>query len=212
MIKTPDLIAALAAQPKPVRRLGPPLLRSLGWLAVAGMVLAVLAVSHQLRPDFGAQMQDNAFRLRLIASAATGVLAAIAAFMLSIPGRSRLWLALPVPAALVWVANIGYQCLTNWVAMDPNGMTGGETAECFATLVIISLPLGLTAQLMLRHARHFATGGVTFMASLAISGVTAFAMTMFHALDASVLILAFNLVTTVAFLGAGLAFGTALNR
>ena len=212
MIMALDLIAALAAQPKPVRRLGPPLLRSLGWLAVAGLVLTVLAISHKLRPDFDLHMQDTAFQLRLFASAMTGVLAVIAAFMLSIPGRSRLWLALPVPAALVWVANIGYQCLTNWVAIGPNGMSAGETADCFATLVIISLPLGLTAHLMLRHARHFATGGVAFMASLAISGVTAFAMTMFHALDASVLILAFNLVTTVAFLGAGLAFGTALNR
>ena len=212
MIKTPDLIAALAAKPKPVRRLGPPLLRSLGWLAVAGLVLTVLAISHKLRPDFGLQMQDTAFQLRLFASAMTGVLAVIAAFMLSIPGRSRLWLALPVPAALVWVANIGYQCLTNWVAIGPNGMTAGETADCFATLVIISLPLGLTAHLMLRHARHFATGGVAFMASLAISGVTAFAMTMFHALDASVLILAFNLVTTAVFIGAGMTLGATLRR
>lgn len=212
MIMTPDLIAALAAQPKPVRRLGPPLLRSLGWLAVAGLVLTVLAISHKLRPDFDLHMQDTAFQLRLFASAMTGVLAVIAAFMLSIPGRSRLWLALPVPAALVWVANIGYQCLTNWVAIGPNGMTAGETADCFATLVIISLPLGLTAQLMLRHARHFATGGVAFMASLAISGVTAFAMTMFHALDASVLILAFNLVTTAVFIGAGMTLGATLRR
>ncbi|MEO5614050.1 MAG: NrsF family protein [Cypionkella sp.] len=212
MIKTPDLIAALAAQPKPVRRLGPPLLRSLGWLSVAGLVLTVLAVSHKLRPDFGLHMQDSAFQLRLFASAATGVLAVFAAFVLSIPGRSRLWLLLPVPAALVWITNIGYQCLTNWVAIGPNGMSAGETADCFATLVIISLPLGLTAHLTLRHARHFATSGVAFMASLAISGVTAFAMTMFHALDASVLILAFNLVTTAAFLGAGLAFGAAVRR
>ncbi|MEO8243253.1 MAG: NrsF family protein [bacterium] len=212
MINTPDLIAALAAQPKPVRRLGSPMLRSLGWLAVAGLVLTVLAVSHKLRPDFGSRMQDTTFQLRLFASAATGVLALIAAFILSIPGRSRLWLLLPVPAALVWVANIGYQCLTNWVDIGPTGMTTGETADCFATLVIISLPLGLTTHMMLRHARHFATSSVAFMASLAISGVTAFAMTLFHALDASVLILSFNLVTTAVFIGAGLAFGAAVRR
>lgn len=212
MITTPELIAALAAQPKPVRRLGPPLLRSLVWLAVAGLVLTVLAISQKLRPDFGLHMQETVFQLRLIASATTGVLAVIAAVMLSVPGRSRLWLMLPVPAALVWVANIGYQCLTNWVAISQNGMTAGETAECFATLVIISLPLSLASLLMLRHARHFATSGVAFMASLAISGVTAFAMTLFHALDASVLILAFNLVTSSLFIGAGMALGANLRR
>lgn len=212
MTRTPDLIATLAAHPQPVRRLAPPLLRSLGWLSLAGLVLLVLAVSHPLRPDLGAQMQDPAFQLRLLASAATGVLAAIGAFALSIPGRSRLWLLLPVPTAAIWVTHIGYQCLTHWVAIGPAGMSAGETADCFATLVIISLPLGLTAHLMLRHARHFETTGVAFLASLAVSGITAFAMTLFHALDASALILVFNLVTTAAFIGAGLAFGAAVRR
>jgi hypothetical protein len=33
------------------------------------------------------------------------------------------------------MANTGYQCLPQWIAVDPQGITLGETARCFATLV-----------------------------------------------------------------------------
>lgn len=212
MITTPDLIAALSARPKPVRRLSPPLLRAAGWLAVAGLLLVVLFISHRLRPDFATELQSLSFRLRLIATAATGAFAAVAAFVVAIPGRSRLWLALPLPSALVWVGTVGHQCLTDWVAIGPNGMGAGETARCFATLVIMSLPMGLTTCLMQRHARHYGTMQVSIMSGLAISGITAFAMTLFHPLEASALILIFNFAAAAFFVGVGAAIGRVLGR
>jgi hypothetical protein len=38
---------------------------------------------------------------------------------------------LPAPALVVWISNIGYGCLTDWVRIGPEGMSAGEAAQCF---------------------------------------------------------------------------------
>ena len=101
MITTPDLIESLVANSPPVRRLRPPVARALGWLLFAALMLALLAVSHDLRPDLALRLQQPEFVIGIAASLATGVLAAIASFLLSIPDRSRVWLLLPLPALFV---------------------------------------------------------------------------------------------------------------
>ena len=51
MITTPDLIESLVANAAPVRRLRPPVARAVGWLLFAALMLALLAISHEVRPD-----------------------------------------------------------------------------------------------------------------------------------------------------------------
>ncbi len=152
MITTPDLIDWLARDMSPVRRLRPPLVRALYWLLLAAIVLCLLAISQGIRPDFAQRLRGFAFVLGMAASLSTGICAAIAAFMLSLPDRSRLWLLLPIAAVLVWLSTIGYQCVTDWITLDPGAMRLGETARCFATLVLTSLPLSLAMLVMLRYA------------------------------------------------------------
>src|SRR5439155_621408 len=89
MITTPDLIEALAANVAPVRRLRPPLARAAFWLSVAAAILVLLAVSHGARPDLPQRLQEPIFVAGMTASLLTGVLAAIAAFLVSLPDRSR---------------------------------------------------------------------------------------------------------------------------
>ena len=170
---------------------------------VAALV-GVLAVNHGLRLDLVRRLGEADFWIGIGATSATGVLAAIAAFLVSLPDRSRWWLLLPLPAALVWVSNIAYQSLTDWVAIGPGGISLGETADCFATLVLIGLPLSLASFVMLRHAVHFNLTSVTMMASMAVSGIAAAGMSLLHPLDASILILIFNLGSGVVFVAAGL--------
>jgi len=140
----------------------------------------------------------------------TGVCAAIAAFMLSLPDRSRLWLALPAPALATWLSAIGYQCLTNWITLDPDGMRLGETARCFATLVLTSLPLSLALLVMLRYAAPLRPTPATVAGSLAVAAITAVALSLFHDLDATVMILIWNLGTTAILIGLGALFGQRL--
>lgn len=203
MITTPDLIAALAANASPVRRLRPPLTRAAIWLLFAGFILGLLAIGHGVRPDLMLRLQQPAFVIGLAASLLTGILAAVAAFVASLPDRSRLWLLLPAPALGVWVSTIGYGCLTDWVSIGPDGVLLGETARCFATLVLTSLPLSLAMLVMLRHAGLLRPTAISLSGSLAVAAITATSLSLLHSLDATMMILIWNLGTAAMIVGLG---------
>lgn len=212
MIKTPDLITSLAANVTPVRRLRPPVARAACWLLLAALVLTLLAISQGIRPDLTQRLQDPAFAVSLAASLLTGMLAATAAFLVSLPDRSRLWLFLPAPAFAVWLTNIGYQCLVQWISIGPDGVSFGETARCFATLVLTSLPLSLAMLLMLRYAAPLRPTAVILTGSLAVAAITATALSLFHIMDATVMILMWNVGTTVLIVGPAGLLGERLFR
>ena len=110
---------------------------------------------------------------------------------------------MPAPAFLIWLSFIGNECLTNWVAIGPDGMHLDEAAKCFATLVLTSLPLSLAMLAMLRFAAPLRPTSTILLGSLAVAGITATALSLFHPLDATVMILAFNLGVAALIVGSG---------
>ncbi|WP_456776008.1 NrsF family protein [Bradyrhizobium sp. USDA 4369] len=209
---TLDLIASLASDMKPVKRLQPPLLRALGWLSSAAVLLVLLAVNRGIRPDLAERLQDPAFATSMAAALATGVLAAVAAFHISLPDRSRLWLLLPVPTVCIWLSNIGYQCLTHWVVIGPEGVSPGEAVRCFSTLALTGLPLSLLLGVMLRYAAVLRPTAVAVTGSLAVGALTAAALSLFHTIDASAMILMWNVGTALVFATLGAVFGQSAMR
>jgi hypothetical protein len=139
----------------------------------------------------------------LSAALATGILAAVAAFMISLPDRSRWWMGLPVPALAVWLSSVGYGCLTDWVSMGVDGVRLGETVRCFATLLITSVPLSIAMLVMLRYAVLLRAKAVTLMGALAVAATTSFALSLDHDLDTTVMILIWNLGTAALITGIG---------
>jgi hypothetical protein len=207
VITTPDLIAGLAADVKPVRRLRPPLVRAAAWLAFAVLLLALLAFVHGLRPDLATHLRQPIFVVGMLASLVTGVLAAAASFLLSLPDRPRLWALLPMPSLAVWLSTVGYGCLADWVSLGPNGIQFGEAFRCFVTLVLTSLPLSLAMIVMLRYAAMLRPTLVTMAGSLSVAAITATALSLFHDLEASVMILAWNVGISVLIVALGGTLG-----
>lgn len=199
---TEHLIDTMVSNLKPVRRYRSPWLRAAGFLAFAAILGLMVAILHQkaFSPEALSEVPSQP---TLYGALFTGVLAAIAAFLIGQPDRSRWWWVLPLPAMAVWLGSMGYQCLTNWASFGPEGMTSGETAQCFATLFVMAAPLGLAAALMLKTMSILEPARITVLASLAVAGLTAAAMDIFHPADASVLILLFNLGTAGLLLAAG---------
>ncbi len=206
MITTPDLIESLVASATPVRHQRP-FVRAALWLLFAALILALLAISHGMRPDIELRLQQPAFVIGIAASLATGVLATVASFIVSIPGRSRRWLLLPGPALLVWLSTVGYGCLTAWVSIGPDGISLGETARCFATLVLVGAPLSLALLVMLRFAALFAPTPVAIAGGLAVAAMTSTALSLFHPLDATLMILIWNLGAVALLVALGGLFG-----
>jgi hypothetical protein len=193
MSDTQQLIDALVDSAAPVRRLRPPLARAGLWMLFAAAVLALIAIVHGPRPDIVARLHQPLFVIGMSGALATGALASVAAFRISLPDASRWWILLPLPALGVWFSTIGYGCFTDWVRIGPNGVHMGEAVQCFGTLLMTSIPLSITMTAMLRYAALLRTVEVSAAAGLAVAAVTSFALSLFHNLDATVMILAWNL-------------------
>ena len=197
MRTTQDIVHALSTNLAPVRRQASPHIRTILWMALAVVVISLLALSHGLRPNLFIRAIELPFQLEVIGALLTGMLAAFAAFVSGIAGRSKWWMALPLPALVLWIAVIGQQCLSNWIAIGPEGMSLGVSAECLATVGLISLPLSLALVVMLRHAVVMRPLASYLLGSLAVSGIVGTAMSIIHPLDASLMIILFNVVTTL---------------
>jgi len=208
--KTPDLIDTLVQDATPVRRLRPPLVRAGLWLAFAAIVLGLIAIAHGLRPDFSDCMRQPLFVVGLLGALATGISAAVASFQLSLPDSSRLWIILPLPALALWVVTIGYGCLTDWVSIGPDSVRLGEAIRCFATLLMTSVPLSIAMLAMLRYTALLRPLEVSVLGGLAVAAVTAFALSLFHDLDATVMILLWNLGAAALIASLGSFFGRSM--
>ncbi len=207
MITTPELIVLLSANARPVRRLRSPLERTGLWILLAAALFVLLAVGHGVRPDFARQIEHPLFVVGIVASLLTGILAAVASFMISLPDRSRAWAWLPIPTLVTWVSTVSYGCLGNWVSIGPDGMRVEEVARCFATLMLTSLPLSLALYLMLRHAALIRPTAVAMTGSLAVAAITATSLSLLHNLDATIMVFVWNLGIAATILGIGGVLG-----
>ena len=207
MTTTPELIDTLVACATPVRRLRPPLLRAGLWLLFAAFLLTLIGVAHGLRPDIFRCLQQPRFVIAMLGAVVTGILAAVASFRVSLPDTSRLWLVLPLPALGLWLSAIGYGCLTDWVNIGPNGVHMGEAIQCFATLLLTSVPLSIAMLVMLRYAALLRSTEVSLMGGLAVAAMTSFALSLFHDLDATMMILIWNLGSAIIVATMSAAFG-----
>lgn len=210
MSNTEELIEALVDLAAPVRRLRPPLVRAALWLVLATSVLALIGIAHGVRPDIDERLQQPMFVIRMLSALATAVLASIASFRISLPDTSRWWVLLPAPALILWVSTIGYGCLADWVSIGPDGVRLGEAVQCFATLLMTSVPLSIAIVIMLRYAALLRPTEVSVTAGLAVAAMTAFALSLFHGLDATVMILMWNLGVALLIAGFASLFGRSI--
>lgn len=194
MESTDDLIASLAIQLKPVRRLRPPPLRALGWIALATALVAALAFFRGLRADLADQLRDPAYLVQLGAAWLTGVTATLAAFETSLPDRSRMWQILPLPSVALWLYGLGYGCLAHWIEIPLGAPVVPDSVQCLKTIVMASVPLSLIIWLMLRRSRPLRPAGTAWMGGLAVAAFADTAHLMIHVVQASLLVLAINLV------------------
>jgi hypothetical protein len=185
-MSSPDaLIEILARDLRPVRRLSPPLLRALGWLAVVG----ALAVGLACFADIGAMVRRLTAApdmwLAVTGSTLTAILAVIAAFETSLPDRKPAWALLPLPGLLLWVGASGLGCLRLWFAVGTHAADLAEAKDCLAFICGVSGPLSVLLVVMLRRGYPMRPNLTAATAGLAAGAAAATLLTFFHPFDAA---------------------------
>ena len=208
-MKTEDLIGRLAADLRPVRRLAPPLRRCAMWLAFATLVLAAAIAWYGPRHDLMERLGRPHEAAQLLFALSTGVLAALAAFELSLPDRSPRWALLPLPAAIGWISSLGWGCLADLARVGPQALVLGTSGGCLRFIVLMGVPLSLSLVWMLRHAGPIRPVPVAVLGGLAGAALCGAGLSVFHHLDAAAMVLAWHGGSTLLVVLVFLAFGRA---
>jgi len=209
---TENLIESLAADARPVRRLWPPFALAGTWLVGFLILAMILTLFTNAWPAMIVRLEGARFAFEIAATFATGITAIIAAFYLSLPDRSRLWLVLPLPTLLGWLGSNGYECYGNWVVYSRHELQWGDTSKCFVFIVGISIPMAVALYLVVRRARPLDASRVMMAGGLGIAALAATLLQFYHPFDVTFVDLAVHMLAVLVVVVAMTASGAGLSR
>jgi len=196
MAATDQLIETLSDKLQPVQPLRKPGLRAALWSGFATLVIALVAMVGGSRADLAHAVTEASFLVPLIGSWLTGFTAALAAFHVSLPDRSRRWLWLPVVPVLLWGTDFAYTCFVNWSDLAGSLALLPESA-CLMTILATSAGLTVVLLPMLRRVKTLRPGLTAWLGGLAVAGFADTAHLLVHTEQDSLLALTVNLVPAV---------------
>jgi hypothetical protein len=179
------LIDRLVTDLRPVRVLTSPWIRAGWWLAGVLALAALFASFADLSGLERRLASEPDMWLAVLGSTATAVLAAVAAFQLSLPDRSRRWALLPLPALALWAGASGLGCARTWLLPRPEGVVSDEMRHCLMFIIALAVPLSAAMFLMLRRGYSLYPSLTGAVAGLAIAAAAATLLNFFHPFDAA---------------------------
>jgi hypothetical protein len=212
-VRTEDLIQQLARDATPVRRVPPLPVRVIGWVVLAALSFAGVAMWMGVRRDLADAVEQVNFAVEAMLLIVTALSAAIGALVISVPGAERRALVrwLPVAAgvaAVLWVAG-GLV-----VAAATGAPTGRVTFawHCvYKTASIAALPSVVLFAIVRRAAPlHAAWAGL--LALLATAAVGVLGANVICPVDRPVHMLLWHVGPLMLFAGLGAALGAWLLR
>jgi hypothetical protein len=145
--------------------------------------------------------------LAVLGSALTALLATVAAFQTSIPGRAPGWALLPLPGLLLWLGASGLGCLRSWVLPGTSMPSLYEERSCVIFIVCVSLPLSLLMMAMLSRAYPLRPRLTAGLGGLAAASAAATLLVLFHPYDVALTDILMHAVAVVIVIALSRAFG-----
>lgn len=207
-----ELVKILAADAKPVRRLSSPMVRLLTWLGISIAYAALVVWLMGVRPDIPSKLGDTRFAVELAATFMTSVLAAAAAFCAGCPGRPIWERFAPLPALGLWFWSLGEGCWRTFAASGAEGLSFRLDFLCLPSILLISVVPGALILKMISQGAPIAPVTTTALAALAAGALGATALRLFHAQDASVMVLVWQFGSVALLAGLGALTGRQLLR
>lgn len=198
------IINQLAAEARPVRPLRAPTLRALLAIAAISMAAAFAIVVFgdvsELRNRYAGR--ETLLALEMAAMLATGVLAIVGAFFVSIPGRSKRWIAAPLPFIALWLLLSGLGCYGEFVRRGGMGWELGESMHCLLFIVATSALLAPLLIWRLARANPIDPLPVALLGGLGVAAISAFVLQFFHPFTLTFVDLVVHLVAVLIVVGA----------
>ena len=211
MTDTDRLIERLASRAHAVAPIASPLRRTAWWALFAVVLVALVSSTWGTHEHTLRTLSDPGEAIEWLGRVLTGLCAAYAAFQISVPGRSGSWAWLPVLPLGLWLSGIGVGCVEDYARFGAAAF-GMQThsGECARAILLMSLPLGLTLALMVRHAGVVRPGPTLMLAALSAAALSSAGVSLFHNGETSLMSLLWHggVVATLAL--ASLASGEKL--
>jgi hypothetical protein len=206
-MQTEELIRTLTSDCAPVRPLAHPGWRAAAWFAISLGYIAAVVAAIGLRPDISSKLADLKFLVEVGAAFLTSMMAAAAAFCAGCPGRPIWERFMPVPFLALWLASLGGGCWHDWLASGAAGLTIRPDLMCFPVIMAISIVPGALIFIMTRRGAPIAPISTMGLAALAAAALGAAALRLFHAEDASIMVLVWQFGSVVLLTGLEALFG-----
>ncbi|MGQ0560098.1 MAG: NrsF family protein [Sphingosinicella sp.] len=196
---TEELVETLAAIAAPVRPLAPPVQRAA--LALAAL-LALGALAVLLWGDvagmFGRyEARTDLLAIEMAAMLATAATAILAAFIISVPGRSKAWALAPIVPFLAWLGASGLGCLQELV-LGPPTSGWGHAPDCLIFILAAGVLIAVPLFWMLRRARPIEPLRVATLGGLGAAALAALLLQFFHPFALTLLDLAVHFGAVLA--------------
>jgi len=203
---TERLIATLARDTSPVRRLRRPWQRTAAWATAGCISLALLIAMMPARSDLALRLQDPRFLLEQLAALLTGLTAAAAAFATSIPGHRRRVVWAPLVSLVVWIGAVIFG-----VAQDSGSdMVFHADWRCVATILLGAAVPGGAMALMIRRGASVTPRLTAAIAALAAAGLGNVGICVFHAHASNFVVLIWHCGTILLLAGLAAVAGVHL--
>lgn len=208
-MKTEALISRLSLDLRPVRRLRPPLVRLLIWLAMSLLYVGCGIWFFGLRPDIRSILSNGHFLLNTFAILAVSIASAWTAFLLSVPGRREgIWTARA--AKIVTAAWAVYYLLT-WVIQSLQARApsfeAGPGLLCAESVFELGLFPAIGIFWMVRKAAPLSLGKAGAFSMLAAAALAGFATQWICPYDFPLHFILWHVAPVVLIMGLGAILG-----
>jgi hypothetical protein len=192
-VKTEDLIGSLVESAAPVKRLHMPPVRLLFWLGLSFPWIALIAWVYGPRTDLAAKVQDITWLTEQSLALATAIAAGLAALCACVPGRPIWERLMPIVPLTLWIGMIVDGCVRSILAGGPWSSLIRLDIACLPQIAMLGLVPAVAMIGLVRKGAPVAPYTTVAYASLAATALAAFGLRFYHAEDASLMILVWQM-------------------
>lgn len=192
-MRTEDLVGSLAGEVRPVRRLSSPPVRLLAWLALSLPWIALVVWYRGPRTDIALKIGEGIWLFEQSLALMTALAAGLAALCASIPGRPVWERVLPLLPLGLWIAIIVVGSIRSVVAGGAWSSLVQVDWVCLPNIASLGVVPAIAMIAFIRRGAPVSPYTTIGYAALAATALGEFGLRFFHAQDASLMVLVWQI-------------------